>query len=118
MRDPHALAPRWPREQNRRDSDPETTGRPLTEYRRYYLHGAFLLMALAAVILAATGALGRVSQPLALTDPTPQAPLSETPPAGSRPPPVVLATSPGIYIVNPNPAPAPKPAEATPEATP
>ena len=75
-------------------------------------------MALAAVILAATGALGRVSQPLALTDPTPQAALSESPSAGYLRPPVVLATSPGIYIVNPNPAPAPKPAEATPEATP
>src|SRR3989304_3581435 len=118
MRDPHALPPRWPRAQTRRDSDPETTGRPLTEYRRYYLHGAFVLMALAAVILAATGALGRVSQPLALTDPTPQAALSESPSAGYLRPPVVLATSPGIYIVNPKPAPAPKPAEATAEVTP
>ena len=76
-------------------------------------------MALAAVILAATGALGRVSHPLALTDPTPQATLTESPSAGYLRPPVVLATSPGIYIVNPKPAPAPKAtAEATPETTP
>jgi len=76
-------------------------------------------MAIAAVILAATGALGSVSHPLALTDPTPQATLSESPSAGYLRPPVVLATSPGIYIVNPKPAPKPEPtAEATPEATP
>src|SRR3972149_1743503 len=119
MRDPHALAPRWPGGRNRRDSDPETTGRPLTEYRRYYLHGAFILMAAAAVILAATGALGGGSHPLALTAPTPQAALSESPSAGYPRPPVVLATSSGIYIVNPEPAPAPKPtAEAAPAATP
>jgi len=76
-------------------------------------------MAAAAVIMAATGALGRVSHPLALTDPTPQATLSESPSAGYLRPPVVLATSPGIYIINPEPAPAPKPTtEAAPEATP
>ena len=75
-------------------------------------------MAIVAVILAATGALGRVSHPLALTGPTPQAALSESPSAGYLRPPVVLATSPGIYIVNPDPAPAPEPtAEATPETT-
>ncbi|MDP2674120.1 MAG: LysM domain-containing protein, partial [Dehalococcoidia bacterium] len=74
-------------------------------------------MAAAAVILAATGALGRVSYPLALTDPTPQAALSESPSAGYLRPPVVLATSPGIFFVNPDPPPAPA-AEPTPEATP
>jgi len=74
-------------------------------------------MAIAAVILAATGALGRVSHPLASSDPTPQATLSESPSAGYLRPPIVLATSPGIYIVNPDPPPAPA-AEATPAATP
>ena len=74
-------------------------------------------MAIVAVILAATGALGRVSHPLASSDPTPQATFSESPSAGYLRPPVVLATSPGIYIVNPDPAPAPT-AEATPAATP
>ncbi|MBF8286275.1 MAG: peptidase family protein, partial [Dehalococcoidia bacterium] len=74
-------------------------------------------MAIVAVILAATGALGRVSHPLASSDSTPQATLSESPSAGYLRPPVVLATSPGIYIVNPDPAPAPT-AEATPAATP
>jgi murein DD-endopeptidase MepM/ murein hydrolase activator NlpD len=74
-------------------------------------------MAIVAVILAATGALGRVSHPLASSDPTPQAALSESPSAGYLRPPIVLATSPGIYIVNPDPAPAPT-AEATPAATP
>jgi len=74
-------------------------------------------MAIVAVILAATGALGRVSRPLASADPTPQATLSESPSAGYLRPPVVLATSPGIYIVNPDPVPAPT-AEATPAATP
>ena len=74
-------------------------------------------MAIVAVILAATGALGRVSHPLASSNPTPQATLSESPSAGYLRPPVVLATSPGIYIVNPDPVPAPT-AEATPAATP
>jgi len=74
-------------------------------------------MAIAAVILAATGALGQVSRPLASADPTPQAVLAETPSTGYLRPPIVLATSPGIYIVNPEPAPAPEPA-ATPQATP
>lgn len=72
-------------------------------------------MAIVAVVLAATGALGRVSRPLASADPTSQAALSESPSAGYLRPPVVLATSPGIYIVNPDPAPT---AEATPAATP
>jgi len=80
-------------------------------------------MAVAAVILAATGALGQVNRPLASADPTPQAVLSESPSAGYLRPPVVLATSPGMYIVNPKPAPAPEPKAAanatpTPEPTP
>ena len=74
-------------------------------------------MAIAAVIMAATGALGQVARPLAATDPTPQAAMSESPSAGYLRPPVVLATSPGIYIVNPTPAPKPA-AKATPAATP
>jgi len=71
-----------------------------------------------AVILAATGALGSVSRPLASADPTPQASLSETSSAGYLRPPVVLATSPGIYFVNPEPAEPEPTAEATPEASP
>jgi len=69
--------------------------------------------------MAATGALGHVARPMAAADPTPQAAMSESPSAGYLRPPVVLATSPGIYIVNPKPAPKPKPAaNATPKATP
>ena len=73
--------------------------------------------------MTATGALGHVARPLAAADPTPQATLSEGPSAGYLRHPVVLATSPGIYIVNPKPAPKPKaaatPAPApTPEPTP
>jgi len=74
-------------------------------------------MAVAAVILAATGSLGQVARPLAASDPTPQATLTESPSAGYLRPPVVLATSPGIFFVNPDPPPAPA-AEPTPEATP
>jgi len=76
-------------------------------------------MAIAAVIMAATGALRHVARPLAAADPTPQPAMSESPSAGYLRPPVVLATSPGIYIVNPKPAPAPEPkAEATPAPEP
>ncbi len=68
-----------------------------------------------AVALAATGSLGRVGSPFVAAGATPQATVTESPSAGYLRPPVVLATSAGIYIVNPKPKPE---EEATPEAEP
>jgi murein DD-endopeptidase MepM/ murein hydrolase activator NlpD len=105
--------------------DPRSAGGTPTEYRRYYLHGAFFAFAIVAVVLAAAGALGRVATPFVAADAAPGAAVSESPTAGYLRPAVVMATSPGIYIVNPEPAPqdeatpeAEPTAEPTPEATP
>lgn len=110
------MFPRWPRGRDNRTVAPQTTGKPPIEYRRYYLHGVFLLLAFIAVALAATGNLGRVARPFISADAVAQAAVTESPSAGYLRPPIVLATSPGIYIVNPDPTPQPE--EATPEAEP
>src|SRR3972149_2458110 len=49
---------------------------------------------------AAGGGPGRISPPVPAFQPT----LADPPSSGSLRPPIVLATSPGIYIVNPEPA--------------
>lgn len=73
-------------------------------------------MAFVAVALAAAGSLGRVATPFVAAGATPGAAgvVSESPTAGYLRPAVVMATSPGIYIVNPEPPQE----EATPEAQP
>jgi len=68
------------------------------------------------VALAATGVLGRVARPFVAADAAPEAAVAESPSAGYLSPPIVLATSPGIYIVNPKPEPQEAAEEATPEA--
>jgi murein DD-endopeptidase MepM/ murein hydrolase activator NlpD len=95
--------------------DPRSAGEPPTEYRRYLLHGAFFVLAIVAVVLAAAGALGRVATPFVAADAAPGAAVTESPAAGYLRPAVVMATSPGIYIVNPEPTPQD---QATPEAKP
>ncbi|MEX0800957.1 MAG: M23 family metallopeptidase [Dehalococcoidia bacterium] len=79
-----------------------------------------------AVIFSATGALGRVASPLLPADDPQAEAVAETDEAGYLRPPVVLATSPGMYFVNPTPegqeaeaTPTPEPTpDATPEPTP
>ncbi|TEU00533.1 MAG: hypothetical protein E3J29_01830, partial [Dehalococcoidia bacterium] len=112
------MAPRPSRGRDKRAFDLQAAGQPLTEYRRYYLHGVFLLLAFIAVALAATGVLGRVARPFVSADAAPEAAVAESPSAGYLRPPIVLATSPGIYIVNPEPEPQEAAEEATPEAEP
>jgi murein DD-endopeptidase MepM/ murein hydrolase activator NlpD len=106
------LSPRWLQGLTKRALDPLTAGGAPTEYRRYYLHGAFFVLTFVAVILAAAGALRGVATPFAAADAAPGAAVSESPTAGYLRPAVVMATSPGIYIVNPPQD------EATPEAQP
>ena len=74
-------------------------------------------MAFIAVGVTATGALGRVAPPFVSADVALQEAVSESPSVSYLRPPVVLATSSGIYIVNPEPQQT-EPEEATPEATP
>jgi murein DD-endopeptidase MepM/ murein hydrolase activator NlpD len=79
-----------------------------------------------AVVFTATGALGRVASPILPADEPQAEAVAETSQAGYMRPPVVLATSPGMYFVNPDPpaqeneaTPTPEPTpEATPEPTP
>jgi len=97
--------------------DPQSAGKPATEQRRYCLHALFFLIAFIAVGVAATGALGRVASPFVSADVALQEAVSESPSAGYLRPSVVLATSSGIYIVNPEPQQT-EPEEATPEPTP
>ena len=68
--------------------------------------------------LAATGVLGKVARPFVSADAAPEGVVTESPSAGYLRPPLVLATSPGIYIVNPEPQPQEVEEEATPEAEP
>ena len=74
-------------------------------------------MAFIAVGVTATGALGRVAPPFVSADVALEETVSESPSVSYLRPPVVLATSSGIYIVNPEPQQT-QPEEATPEATP
>ncbi|MCH8345967.1 MAG: peptidoglycan DD-metalloendopeptidase family protein [Chloroflexi bacterium] len=78
-------------------------------------------MAFIAVGVTATGALGRVAPPFVSADVALQEAVSESPSVSYLRPPVVLATSSGIYIVNPEPQqtePEEATLEAAPEATP
>jgi len=68
------------------------------------------------VALAATGVLGKMADPLISAHAAPEGVVAESPSAGYLRPPIVLATSPGIYIVNPEPEPQEVAEEATPEA--
>ena len=58
-----------------------------------------------------------MAHPLVSTDTAPKPTVTEGTAAGYLRPAIVLATSPGIYIVNPEPEPVPEP-ETTPEAEP
>jgi murein DD-endopeptidase MepM/ murein hydrolase activator NlpD len=109
------LSPRSPRGRDKRAVASQTTGKPPTEYRSYYLHGLFFALAFIAVVLGAAGSLGRIARPLVSADAAPQATVTESPSAGYLRPPIVLATSPGMYVVNPQPEPVaePTPAEET-----
>ncbi len=115
------MSPRSPRGRDTRAAAPQTTGKPLTEYRSYYLHGLFVALAFVAVVLGAAGSLGRIARPLVPVDAAPQAAVTESPSAGYLRPPIVLATSAGMYVVNPKPDPVAESAlgeEATPKAEP
>ncbi len=90
-------------------------GQSLTEYRRYYLHGAFFLLAVAAVLLAVTGGAGRVAETLVSSQTKQQPALAQSETKGYLRPPVVLNTSPGLYVVKQQPEPI---AESVPAAGP
>jgi len=59
-----------------------------------------------------------VARPFVSADAAPEAAVAESPSAGYLRPSIVLATSPGIYIVNPEPESQEAAEEATPEAEP